>query len=83
MASKKLVATMKEKAEAVQVIVSEVPNLQAAFAYAIDVTQKQGGATIASPGWDEESRTARHFCLDLSVIANLKSITITGAIRKA
>jgi L-lactate dehydrogenase complex protein LldG len=58
MASKKLVATMKEKAEAVQVIVSEVPNLPAAFAYAIDLTQKQGGPTLAAPGWDPESRAA-------------------------
>jgi L-lactate dehydrogenase complex protein LldG len=58
MASKKLVATMKERAEAVQVIVNEVENLPAAFAYALDVTQKQGGATLAAPGWDEESRAA-------------------------
>jgi L-lactate dehydrogenase complex protein LldG len=58
MASKKLVATMKEKAAAVQVIVSEVPDLAAARAYALDVTQKQGGATIAAPGWDDESRAA-------------------------
>jgi L-lactate dehydrogenase complex protein LldG len=58
MASKKLVATMKEKAEAVQVIVQEVPNLEAAFAYALGVTQEQGGATLAAPGWDAESRAA-------------------------
>jgi L-lactate dehydrogenase complex protein LldG len=58
MASKKLVATMKERAEAVQVIVTEVPSLPAAFAYAVEVTQKQGGATVAAPGWDEPSRAA-------------------------
>ena len=58
MASKKLVTTLKEKAAAVQVIVSEVNSLQAACAYAIGVTQKQGGATIAAPGWDETSRAA-------------------------
>jgi len=58
MASKKLVATLKEKAAAVQVIVSEVPDLPAAFAYAIEVTRKQGGATLAAPGWDNESRAA-------------------------
>ena len=58
MASKKLIATLKEKAAAVLVIVSEVNSLQAACAYALGVTQKQGGATIAAPGWDETSRTA-------------------------
>jgi L-lactate dehydrogenase complex protein LldG len=58
MASKNLVATMKEKAEAVQVIVREVPNLEAAFAYAIGVTQDQGGATVAAPGWDAGSQAA-------------------------
>ena len=58
MTSKKLVATLKEKAEAVQVIVSEIPDLPAAFAYALGVTKEQGGATLAAPGWDEESRAA-------------------------
>ena len=52
MASKKLIATLKEKAAAVQVIVQEVPNLEAAFTYALAVTQAQGGATLAAPGWD-------------------------------
>jgi hypothetical protein len=58
MALKKLVTTLKEKAEAVQVIVTEVQSLPEAFNYAIGVTQKQGGASIAAPGWDPESRTA-------------------------
>ena len=58
MASKKLIATLKEKAAAVQVIVQEVPNLEAAFTYALAVTQEQGGATLAAPGWDAESRAA-------------------------
>lgn len=58
MASKKLVATMKEKAEAVQVIVQEVPNLEAAFTYALGVTRDQGGATLAAPGWDAQSLAA-------------------------
>ena len=58
MASKKLIATLKEKAAAVQVIVQEVPNLEAAFTYALAVTQAQGGATLAAPGWDAESRAA-------------------------
>ncbi|MFI5331120.1 MAG: lactate utilization protein C [Desulfobaccales bacterium] len=58
MASKKLIATLKEKAAAVQVIVQEVPNLEAAFTYALAVTQEQGGATLAAPGWDAEGRAA-------------------------
>jgi L-lactate dehydrogenase complex protein LldG len=58
MASKKLIATLKEKAAAVQVIVQEVPNLEAAFTYALAVTQEQGGATLAAPGWDPESQAA-------------------------
>ena len=58
MASKKLIATLKEKAAAVQVIVQEVPNLEAAFTYALAVTQAQGGATLAAPGWDAASRAA-------------------------
>ena len=58
MASKKLIAALKEKAAAVQVIVQEVPNLEAAFTYALGVTQEQGGATLAAPGWDAESRAA-------------------------
>ena len=55
MASKKLIATLKEKAAAVQVIVTEIPNLPAAFAYALVVTQEQGGATLAAPGWDAKT----------------------------
>jgi L-lactate dehydrogenase complex protein LldG len=58
MASKKLIATLKEKAAAVQVIVQEVSNLEAAFTYALSLTQDQGGATLAAPGWDAESRAA-------------------------
>jgi len=58
MALKKLITTLKEKAEAVQVIVSEVPSLPAAMAYAVEVTQKQGGASLAAPGWDPDSREA-------------------------
>jgi L-lactate dehydrogenase complex protein LldG len=56
MAAQKLVATLKEKAAAVQVVVTQVPSLQAAFAYATRITKEQSGATIAAPGWDAESR---------------------------
>lgn len=39
----------KERAEAVQTAVSEVAGLQQAFLYAVEVTKKQGGSTIAAP----------------------------------
>jgi L-lactate dehydrogenase complex protein LldG len=40
----------KERAEAVQTFVVDIAELRQAFLYAIEVTQKQGGATIAAPG---------------------------------
>jgi L-lactate dehydrogenase complex protein LldG len=52
------VQMMKEKATAVQAFVSEVKDLSAAFRYAIDLTQKQGGTTLAAPGWDPQSQAA-------------------------
>ena len=42
----------KEKAAAVQVVISEIHDLPAAFAYAVDRTTKQGGAAMAAFGWD-------------------------------
>ncbi len=44
------VALMKEKAAAVQTIPAEVKNMEIAFAYAADLTVKQGGTSIAAPG---------------------------------
>jgi L-lactate dehydrogenase complex protein LldG len=68
MASKKLVATMKERAEAVQVIVTEVPDLPAALAYAIGVTKEQGAAALAAPGWDQDTLAAwREGCAQAGV----------------
>jgi L-lactate dehydrogenase complex protein LldG len=49
---------LKARAEAVQVVVTEVPNLAQAWHYAVELTQKQGGAAIAAPGWDSESLAA-------------------------
>ena len=49
---------LKGRAEAVQVVVTEVPNLAQAWRYAVELTQKQGGAAIAAPGWDSESLAA-------------------------
>jgi L-lactate dehydrogenase complex protein LldG len=49
---------MKERAEAVQTVVTEVKDHAAAFRYALELTKKQGGATLAAPGWDEDSLAA-------------------------
>jgi L-lactate dehydrogenase complex protein LldG len=49
---------LKGRAEAVQVVVTAIPDLAQAWRYAIELTQKQGGAAIAAPGWDEESLAA-------------------------
>jgi L-lactate dehydrogenase complex protein LldG len=49
---------MKARAEAVQVVVTDVPSLSQAWRYAIELTRKQGGAAIAAPGWDTESLAA-------------------------
>lgn len=40
----------KEKADAVQTSVADIGELQQAFLYAIEVTKKHGGSTIAAPG---------------------------------
>jgi L-lactate dehydrogenase complex protein LldG len=49
---------LKGRAEAVQVVVTEIPDLAQAWRYAVELTQKQGGAAIAAPGWDPESLAA-------------------------
>jgi L-lactate dehydrogenase complex protein LldG len=48
-----IIQTMKEKAEAVQTVFAVLPGIEAAFAYAIDVTARQGSTTIAAPGLSE------------------------------
>jgi L-lactate dehydrogenase complex protein LldG len=48
----------KEKAAAVQVLISEIDDLPAAFAYAADLTVKQGGRVLAAFGWDGPDRAA-------------------------
>lgn len=47
---------MKEKAEAVQAIVTEIKGLDEAFQYTVNLTKNQGGRTIAAPGLDEGDR---------------------------
>lgn len=45
-----MIPLLKEKAEAVQTIFRELPGLEDAFRYAIEVTRQQQGQTIAAPG---------------------------------
>jgi len=58
MKTKNDLSIFQEKAEAVQAIVQEIHDLPAAFRYAIELTKKQGGTTLAAPGWDPESQAA-------------------------
>lgn len=46
----------KEKAAAVQVVISEITDLPAAFDYAADLTTKQGGKSMAAFGWQGPER---------------------------
>jgi len=56
---------MKEKAEAVMSIVTEIGSLEDAFRYAVEITQKQGGAVIAAPGLEKR---------DTGALSTLKSM---------
>ena len=63
----------KEKAAAVQVVVTEVADLPAAFAYAVDLTTRQGGRELAAFGWQGPDREAlEEACrrVDLSLVAD-------------
>jgi L-lactate dehydrogenase complex protein LldG len=48
----------KEKAAAVQVLISEISDLPAAFDYAADLTAKQGGQVMSAFGWEGQDRAA-------------------------
>jgi L-lactate dehydrogenase complex protein LldG len=48
----------KEKAAAVQVVISEIMDLPAAFDYAANLTTKQGGTTMAAFGWQGQDQAA-------------------------
>lgn len=50
MQNRKLIQQMKEKAEAVQVIVSTIHTMEDAFQYTVDITKKQGGGNVAAAG---------------------------------
>jgi len=45
-----LIQQMKEKAEAVQVIVSTIHTMEDAFQYTVDITKKQRGRTVVAAG---------------------------------
>jgi L-lactate dehydrogenase complex protein LldG len=47
-----------EKAAAVQVVISEITDVQAAFDYAANLTIKQGGKSMAAFGWDGQDQAA-------------------------
>jgi|UniRef100_A0A7V6A5S6 L-lactate dehydrogenase complex protein LldG len=46
----------KEKAAAVQVVISEIAGVSEAFDYAADLTAKQGGRVMAAFGWEGQDR---------------------------
>jgi L-lactate dehydrogenase complex protein LldG len=72
MDSPNLLQLLREKAEAVQVVVQEVPDLAQACRYAVDLTRSQGGATLAAPGWDPGTLPVLQ---DLCREANLELLT--------
>ena len=49
---------LKEKAAAVQVVISELVDVPAAFNYAANLTTKQGGTSMAAFGWEGQGRAA-------------------------
>jgi L-lactate dehydrogenase complex protein LldG len=51
-----LVQLMKEKAEAVQAIVSGIKTYEDAFQYTIDLTERQGGKTVVATGLENKER---------------------------
>lgn len=56
---------MKEKAEAVLSIVSEIGCFEDALRYVVDITEKQGGAVIAAPGLEHKDPAALSFLKSL------------------
>jgi len=51
-----LIHSMKEKAGLVQAVVLTVSSMAEVLRYAVDLTLRQNGKTIAAPGLDSESR---------------------------
>jgi L-lactate dehydrogenase complex protein LldG len=70
------VNTMKEKATAAQTIIADAGDLDEVFRYAVDLTEKQGGKTLAAPGLSSEEQAA------LKALCDSKGIElITGPLR--
>jgi L-lactate dehydrogenase complex protein LldG len=57
----------KEKAAAVQVAITEIDDLTEAFAYAVDLTTKQGGKAMAAFGWDGQNAALAAACFQAGV----------------
>jgi len=53
---------MKKRAEAVQTIVSEVGSMQEALDYAIALTKKQGGSSVAAPAMGKSANALKTLC---------------------
>ena len=58
-----LIQIMKQRAETVQAIVSKITTMEQAFRYTVDLTQKQGGKTVAATGLTpDEARLLEKAC---------------------
>lgn len=56
------VELMKQRAAAVQTVVSEVGSMKEALDYAVDLTLKQGGSSVAAPGLGRDSAALASRC---------------------
>ena len=66
MDTKKLVSLMTEKAGLVQAVVSTAGSMEDVLRYAVDVTLRQNGKTIAAPGMDSKSRLSLEKMCDVA-----------------
>jgi L-lactate dehydrogenase complex protein LldG len=58
-----LIQMMKQRAETVQAIVSKITDMEEAVRYTVDLTQKQGGRTVAAAGLNpDEARLMKTAC---------------------
>ena len=74
MADRQLIERMKANAETVQAIVKEMPSLEDAFRYTVELTQQQAGNNIAAIGFKPEA-------LEISVTED--TLTIKGETEEA
>jgi L-lactate dehydrogenase complex protein LldG len=64
------IQTLKAKAEAAQTQIIEAPGMKEAFRYAVELTQRQGGTTLAAPGLEGKDRQ------ELADLCNEKGIAL-------